>query len=171
MELISTEVISDWGGNVIPDKPPEDGDIVRYTYRRNDGKIGIREKIYHVIVPIPEPVRVYIHVDLSKTKVANNGIDTVQVTFTLRAGVDPTSAVKTGINRTWETLFRDQDNVVYDTIIVQFTNGIATFDYKPSGKSVAISMKKADVDTVISNAVVTLVTEPHIQILSDYTGA
>lgn len=164
------EKLDGWDGNPIPGVPAE-GDIVRITYTGPSGKQVVREKIYHVNAPPPTPLRIFIHVDLEKEEVSNDGLDTVEVTMTLRADASPTSAVKTAINRAWVTFFRDQENNIYDTVKVAFVSGIATFNYMPHGKSTKIGISKRDVNTVIGGAIITLVEEPIIQVFSDYTGA
>ena len=78
----------------------------------------------------------------------NDGIDYMTATCTFRATENPLSPVITSINEEWRVLIRDNDSLIYDVVLVVFTNGVATLVYKTINKPGICTMQESDLELI-----------------------
>jgi len=104
--------------------------------------------------PGETPNYLFLHIDLSDGDgidpigMLNNGIDTISIAAAFRETEDPASAVLTVINGMWRVVIRDSDNLVYDIIGVNFTNGESNFQYTTSNKAAICTIKESDLNAI-----------------------
>jgi hypothetical protein len=97
---------------------------------------------------------IYLHIDMvdgdgkEPIGIKNDGIDYMTVTATFRATDNPASPVISAINEEWRVLIRDNNNAIYDVVLIVFTEGIAEFAYKTTNRPAVCTMLESDLELV-----------------------
>jgi hypothetical protein len=97
----------------------------------------------------------YLHIDMvdgdgkDPIGIINNGTDSMTVSAAFRYTDSVESPLVTAINEEWRVLIRDNDNSIYDVVLISFTAGLAVFQYTTTNRPAVCTMKESDLELIV----------------------
>jgi hypothetical protein len=138
MEMVRDEIVKQTGlpaEDLLPYEVLDVAQASALVHPSGELVVTVQDDVVISIAPAPVHPAVYLHLATSggdgdtPPGIVNDGVASLQVTATLRAGPSPGSPVLP-VNGTWRITIRDDDGVYYDMVLATLTNGQAQIAYK-----------------------------------------
>lgn len=85
--------------------------------------------------------------EMAPIGIINDGVDTIQITATLRGGQEPAAPV-IPYSKEWRIIIRDNENKIYDVVKVAMVAGVISFAYNTANTPAICHIDPADLADV-----------------------